>query len=48
LAVAQLVELAQLGAQDAAEVMRSFAFHRCCIASKLRNEESPPHAEILS
>jgi hypothetical protein len=48
LAVAKFVELTGLSAQNAAEMMGSFAFHDGGFAGKLFNEETSSHGEILS
>ncbi len=47
-AVAQLIELAGLGAQHASEVMRRFAFHDGGLTGELFNKKSSSHREILS
>jgi len=47
-AITQLIELAGLGAQHAAQVMRRFAFHDGSLPRKLLHEESSSHGEILS
>jgi hypothetical protein len=44
LAIAQLVELARLRAEDATEVMRGFAFHHCGVGCELIYEEAAAHA----
>ncbi len=47
-AVAQLIELAGLGAQHASKVIRRVAFHDGALPRKSFNEESSTHARILS
>ena len=46
--VAQFVELANLCAQDNAQMMGFVALHNGALLFKLFNEKSPPHATILS
>src|SRR6266567_1989426 len=47
-AIAQLVELAGLGAQHASEMMGRLTFHDGVLTFKLLNEKTPSHAEILT
>jgi hypothetical protein len=48
LPVTELVELARLRAQDAAEVMRRLALHDGAATGELVDEEAPAHRSILA
>jgi hypothetical protein len=48
LAVTQFIELPSLRAQNSPEVMCRLTLHNGAARSKLVDEESPAHAQILS